>query len=79
MRSWVPVVALVAVLVFQMIGLQRQIGGLRTGLHREIGDLRDDMRSEMSDLRVELGQRITRLETLMEGCADPAPARPGGS
>ena len=71
--------ALAAVLVFQMIGLQRQMGELRTGLHREIGDLRDDMRSEMSDLRVELGQRITRLETLMEARADPAPARPGGS
>lgn len=88
-RSWVPVLALAAVLVFQMVGLQRQIGELRTDLQREMGvlrddlrsemgDLRDDLRSEISDLRVELGERITRLETLMEVRAEPASGHPGG-
>lgn len=87
-RSWVPVLALAAVLVFQMVGLQRQIGDLRTDIQREMGDLRDDLRSEMSDLRddlrgeisdmrVELGERITRLETLMAVRAESVPPRPG--
>jgi len=72
-RSWVPVLGIAAVLVFQMVSLQQQIGELRTDFHREMGDLRDDLRTEMGvlrdDLRTEigvLGERITRLETLLE-------------
>ena len=67
-RSWVPVLALAAVLVFQMVGLQRQIGdlraeigGMRTDLQREMGSLRDDLRSEMSDLRDDLRSEISDL------------------
>ena len=61
-RSWVPVLGIAAVLVFQMVSLQQQIGDLRTDFHREIGDLRDDLRTEIGAL----GERITRLETLLE-------------
>ena len=94
-RSWVPVLGIAGVLVFQMVSLQQQIGdlrtdfhremgdlrtdiqrdmgGLRTDMQREVGDLRTDMQTEMADLRDELrteigvlGERITRLETLLE-------------
>ena len=61
-RSWVPVLGIAAVLVFQMVSLQQQIGDLRTDFHREMGDLRDDLRTEIGVL----GERITRLETLLE-------------
>ena len=60
-RSWVPVLGIAAV-VFQMVSLQQQIGDLRTDFHREMGDLRDDLRTEIGVL----GERITRLETLLE-------------
>ena len=95
-RSWVPVLGIAAVLVFQMVSLQQQIGDLRTDLHREMGTLRtemsdlrtdmhremgvlrDDLRTEMGDLRDDLrteigvlGERITRLETLLESRAEP--------
>ena len=76
-RSWVPVLGIAGVLVFQMVSLQRQIGDLRTDFHREMGDLRDDLRTEMGDLRDDLrteigvlGERITRLETLLEPRAE---------
>ena len=83
-RSWVPVLGIAAVLVFQMVSLQQQIGDLRTDFHREIGDLRTDIQRDMGDLRTDmqremadlrdelrteigaLGERITRLETLLE-------------
>ena len=89
MRSWVPVLGIAAVLVFQMVSLQQQIGDLRTDFHREMVVLRDDLRTEMSDLRTDmhreigdlrddlrteigvLGERITRLETLLEPRAEP--------
>ena len=45
---------------------------LRIGIHQETSTLRKDV----SDLRVNLGERITRLETLMEARSE-AP-RPGG-
>ena len=61
-RSWVPVLGIAAVLVCQMVSLQQQIGGLRTDFHREMGDLRDDLWTEIGVL----GERITRLETLLE-------------
>ena len=67
-RSWVPVMTLAAVLVFQKVGLQRQIGDLRaeigdlrTDIQSEMGDLRDDLRSEMSDLRDDLRSEISDL------------------
>ena len=76
-RSWVPVLGIAAVLVFQMVSLQQQIGDLRTDFHREMGDLRTDMRTEVAGLRDELrtemgilGERITRLETLLESRAE---------
>ena len=72
-RSWVPVLGIAGMLSFQMVSLQQQIGDLRTDFHREMGDLRTDMQREMADLRDELrteigalGERITRLETLLE-------------
>ena len=65
-RSWVPVLGIAAVLVFQMVSLQQQIGDLRTDFHREMGDLRDDLRTEIGVL----GERITRLETLLEPRAE---------
>ncbi|MYF76062.1 MAG: hypothetical protein F4174_01590 [Acidobacteria bacterium] len=83
-RSWVPVLGIAAVLVFQMVSLQQQIGDLRTDFHREMGDLRTDIQRDMGDLRTDmqremadlrdelrtemgiLGERITRLETLLE-------------
>ena len=61
-RSWAPVLGLAALIVFQMVSLQQQIGEMRIEMHREMGNLR----TEMSDLRIELGERITRLETLLE-------------
>ncbi|MDE2711241.1 MAG: hypothetical protein OXI65_05690 [Acidobacteriota bacterium] len=88
-RSWVPVLGIAAVLVFQMVSLQQQIGDLRTDFHREMGDLRTDIQRDMGDLRTDmqremadlrdelrtemgiLGERITRLETLLE----PRPER----
>ena len=87
-RSWVPVLGTAAVLVFQMVSLQQQIGDLRTDFHREMGDLRadiqrdvgglrTDMQREVADLRDELrteigvlGERIIRLETLLESRAE---------
>ena len=55
-------------------GLRAEIGDLRNDLRTEIRDLRDGLRTEIGDLRVELGERITRVETLME--ARPEAPRP---
>ena len=62
--------------------LHREIGDLRTGVQKEIGDLRTDVQKEIGDLRDDLrtdigalGERIVRLEALMERGAAP---RPGG-
>ena len=46
----------------QLVGLQRQIGEVRTDMTREIGDLRTEMHSEFG----RLSDRITRIETLIE-------------
>ncbi len=72
MRSGVPVSGIAAVIVFQMVSLQQQIGDLRTDFHREIGDLRDDLRTEIGVLR----ERMTRLETLLESRAGRQSAEP---
>ena len=56
--------------------LRTEIGDLRNDLRTEIGDLRDGLRTEIGDLRVELGERIARVETLMEaGSEAPRPVR----
>ena len=67
-RSWVPVLALAAVLVFQMVGLQRQIGDLRaeigdlrSDVQSEIGGLRSDVQSEMGDLRDDVRSEMSDL------------------
>ncbi len=49
----------------QILGLQKQVGDLRTEMHKEIGDLRTEMHKEIGALsgritRVE--ERITRVE-----------------
>ena len=83
MRSWAPVLGFAVLLVFQMVSLQQQIGELRTDLHREIGDVRTDVQKEIGGLRDDLrtdigalGERIARLEALMERAG--AASRPGG-
>ena len=71
-RSWAPVLGLAALIVFQMVSLQQQIGEIRTDvqreigslrieMHKEMGDLRDDLRSEMSDLRDDLRSEMSDL------------------
>ena len=84
MRSWAPVLGFAVLLVFQTVSLQQQIGELRTDLHREIGDLRTDVQQGIGDLKDDLrtdigalGERIARLEALMER-AEGAASRPGG-
>ena len=52
-----------------LLGLQEQIGDLRTAMQQEIGGLRTDMQREIGDLRTDLSDlsnRITRLEVVME-------------
>ena len=46
-----PVRGIAAVLVFQMVSLQRRIGDLRTDIQRELGDLRADNQRDMGGLR----------------------------
>jgi hypothetical protein len=82
-RSWAPVLGFAVLLVFQTVSLQQQIGELRTDLHREIGDLRTDVQKGIGDLRDDLrtdigalGERIARLEALLERAG--AASRPGG-
>ena len=53
----------------QLVGLQRQIGDVRTDMTREIGDLRTEMHSEFGNLL----SRITRIETLLETRLGPPP------
>ena len=83
-RSWVPVLGFAILLVFQMVSLQQQIGDLRDDIRTEIGSLRVDhqkefgnLRTEIGNLRVDLGERITRLEILMEARAGASASRPG--
>ena len=56
-----------------LLGLQKQVGDLRTEMHEEIGGLRTEMREEIGGLRTEMREeigkldtRIARLETLFE-------------
>ena len=108
-RFWVPVLGIGgavlgvgAAVLFQMVGMQRQMGELRSEMVEQIAALRTEMveqnaalrtemveqnaalraeltaematlrtemttlRTEMATLRTDLGERITRLEALME-------------
>ena len=63
--------------------VQKEIGGLRTDVQKEIGDLRTDVQKGIGDLRDDLrtdigalGERIARLEALIERGEGAAP-RPG--
>ena len=83
MRSWAPVLGFAVLLVFQMVSLQQQIGDLRTDVQKEIGDLRTDVQKGIGGLRDDLrtdigalGERIARLEALIERAEGAAP-RPG--
>ena len=74
----------------QMLGLQEQVGDLRTELHEEIGGLRTEMHEEIGGLRAEmreemgklsdrmdqLSDRMTRVETLIETHLVPRPVPP---
>ena len=57
----------------QILGLQKQVGDLRTEVHEEIGGLRTEMQKGIGGLRIEmqkeigdLSGRITRVETLIQ-------------
>ena len=65
-RSWVPVLGIAGVLVFQMVSLQRQIGDLRTDFHREMGDLRTDIQRDMGGLRTDIQRDMGGLRTDMQ-------------
>ena len=45
----------------QLVGIQRQIGDLRTEMHQEIGGLRTEMHREIGGLRTEMHQEIRGL------------------
>ena len=72
-RFWVPMLGIGGAVLLQMISVQRQVGELRTDMAAQIGTLRSDLqgeistlREEMATLRNDLGERIARLEALME-------------
>ena len=50
-RLWVPALGLGGVMLFPLVGLQREIDGLRADIFREIGALRSDFRQEIGGLR----------------------------
>ena len=56
----------------QILGLQKQVGDLRTEVHEEIGGLRIEMQKEIGDL----SGRITRVETLIQTHLVPRSAIP---
>ncbi len=60
-RAWVPMLGLAALIVFQMVSMQRQIGELRADMQQDIGDLRADMQQEIGDLRTNMQQDIGDL------------------
>ena len=68
-RLWVPVLGFGGMLMFQLVGLQREIDGLRAdfrqALHQEIGGLRDELRQEFREeigsLREEVREEIGGL------------------
>ena len=67
----------------QILGLQKQVGDLRTEVHEEIGGLRTEMQKGIGGLRIEmqkeigdLSGRITRVETLIQTHLVPRSAIP---
>ena len=51
----------------QLVGIQRQIGDLRTEMHQEIGGLRTEMHQEIGGLQTEMRRDIGGLRTEMHG------------
>ncbi len=45
----------------QLLGMQKQIGDLRTDMRTEIGDLRTDMHKQIGDVRTEIGDLRTEM------------------
>lgn len=67
----------------QILGLQKQVGDLRTEVHEEIGGLRTEMQKGIGGLRIEmqkeigdLSGRITRVETLIQAHLVPRSGAP---
>ena len=50
----------------QILGLQKQVGDLRTEVHEEIGGLRTEMHKEIGGLRTEMQKEIGGLRTGMQ-------------
>ena len=88
-RFWIPILALGVPLVFQLFAIQRQLGEVRTEvatLRADMATLRADMQEQMATLRADmqeqiggLGERIARLETLMEVHLEAHRTPAGGS
>ena len=58
----------------QILGLQRQIGDLRSEMHEQNGDLRSEMHREIGALGREVGElaeRMDRIETVLAHRPDP--------
>lgn len=75
---WVPVTSIALVFFIYLWGIQREVGELRG----EVAALRGEFRAETAELRAEfqeqmgdLGQRITRIETLLEALLEEQRAR----
>ena len=47
----------------QLLGLQKQVGDLRTEVHEEVGGLRTEMHKEIGGLRTEMHKEIGGLRT----------------
>ncbi|GEM_PF-2812531 len=60
----------------QLVGMQRQVGGLRPEMHEEIGQLRTEMHEEIGHLRADIGklsERVARIETVLQTHHGPLP------
>ena len=66
-RFWVPVLGIGVLVMFQMLGIQRQIGDLRADLQGEIGTLRADLQGEIGTLRADLQGEIGTLRADLQG------------
>ena len=63
----------------QILGLQKQVGDLRTEMHKEIGGLRTAMHKEigkLSERMTSVEERITSVETLIQTHLVPRSAGP---
>ena len=50
----------------QLLGLQKQVGDLRTEVHAEVGGLRTEMHKEIGGLRTEIHKEIGGLRVEMQ-------------